>query len=262
MRRNGSRSCVAPAVALAAAALLAASCTQPPGGGGGTTTTTTGPTSTTTQPGGGGTPKYQSSDQWATWQDGGYTLYNNIWGSGAGSQTLWANSYRNWGVRANHPNTGGVKSYPNASRPINKRLSAIRSLSSRFAVQVPSAGAYTSAYDVWADGHNYEIMIWVNKYGPVGPIGGQEATATVGGHTWAVHRGSNGANAVFSFVRQGNTNSGSIDAKAIFEWIKARGWFGTTSTDVTISDFQFGYEITSASGGLDFTTNDYEVTST
>jgi hypothetical protein len=53
-----------------------------------------------------------SSDQWATWNNGGYILYNNIWGSGAGPQSIWANSYSNWGVWANHPNTGGIKSYP------------------------------------------------------------------------------------------------------------------------------------------------------
>ena len=53
---------------------------------------------------------WSSSAQWATWQNGGYTLYNNIWGAGAGPQTIWANTYSNWGVWANHPNTGGIKS--------------------------------------------------------------------------------------------------------------------------------------------------------
>jgi hypothetical protein len=122
---------------------------------------------------------------------------------------------------------------------------------------VPSSGAFTSAYDIWADGHTYEIMVWMNKVGPVGPIGGQEATATVGGHSFAVHRGSNGANAVFSFVRQGNVNRGTVDIKAVLNWIKARGWFG----DVTVSEVQFGYEITSSPGNLAFTTNDYGVAS-
>jgi hypothetical protein len=33
-----------------------------------------------------------SSDQWASWSDNGYTLYNDVWGSGAGPQSIWANS--------------------------------------------------------------------------------------------------------------------------------------------------------------------------
>jgi hypothetical protein len=198
---------------------------------------------------------WSSSDQWGTWSNGGYTLYNNIWGGGAGPQTIWANSYGNWGVWANHPNTGGVKSYPNASRNINRRISALGSVTSTFNVSVPGGGAYATAYDIWCDNHAYEIMLWMNKQGPVGPLGSWQATATVGGHRWEVYRGSNGSNAVFSFVRAGNTNAGSVDIKAVLTWIRARGWFG----DVTLGDVQFGYEITSSAGGMDFRTNSYSV---
>jgi hypothetical protein len=38
-------------------------------------------------------------------------------------------------------------------------------------------------------------------------------------------------------------------------WIREQGWFG----DVMIGDVQFGDEITSSSGGLDFITNDFSV---
>jgi hypothetical protein len=245
--------------------VMTAACTRPP-----TTPTptptpaptmappapTTAPPAPTTAPPGG--VRWQSSDQWANWNDGPYTIYNNIWGSGAGSQSIWANSYRNWGVRANHPNTGGVKSYPNVSRSLNRRLSAIGQLRSSYSVTVPSSGAYATAYDIWADNHRYEIMIWMTKTGPVGPIsrGRPEAVTAIGGHTWEVHRGSNGANEVFSFVRQSNANTGTVDIKAVLDWIRAQGWYG----DVTIGEVQFGYEITSSVGNLAFTTNDYDLT--
>jgi len=196
---------------------------------------------------------WSSSDQWGTWSNGGYTLYNNIWGSGAGPQTIWANSSSNWGVWANHPNTGGVKSYPNASKSVNKRLSALGSATSNFNVTVPGGGAYTTAYDIWCDNNAYEIMLWMNKQGAVGPLGSWQTAATVGGHRWDVYRGSNGANAVFSFVRSGNTSAGSVDIKAVLTWIRSQGWFG----DVTLGNIQFGYEITSSSGGLNFVTNSY-----
>jgi hypothetical protein len=198
---------------------------------------------------------WQSSDKFGSWSNGGYTVRNDVWGSGAGPQTIWANSYSNWGVWADHPNTGGVKSYPHSARYIGKRISALGSLSSNFNVSRPGSGAYETAYDIWADGSNYEIMLWMNKQGAVGPIGSLQTSASVGGHSWNVYKGSNGSNQVFSFLRTSNTNSGSVDIKAVMNWIKNRGWIG----DATMNEVQFGFEITSSSGGLNFTSNSYSV---
>lgn len=197
-----------------------------------------------------------SSDQWAQYTDGSYTLYNDIWGSGAGSQEICVNSHSDWEVTADHPNTGGVKSYPNASIGVNRTLSSLSSVTSSFNVSVPGSGAYETAYDIWANNNAYEIMLWMNKTGAVGPLGSEVATATVGGHTWDVYSGSNGSNQVFSFVREGNTSSGTVDVLAVLKWIEAQGWYG----DVTLGNVQFGYEITSSAGGLTFTTNSYGVT--
>jgi hypothetical protein len=198
---------------------------------------------------------WSSSDKWGTWSNGGYTLYNDVWGSGAGAQTIWANSYSNWGVWANHPNTGGVKSYPNATKYVGKKISALGSATSGFNVTVPGSGAYETAYDIWDTNNAYEIMLWMNKTGAVGPLGSLQTSASVGGHSWNVYKGSNGSNQVFSFLRTGNTSSGTVDIKAILNWIKTRGWFG----DVTLGNVQFGFEITSSNGGLNFTTNSFSV---
>ncbi|GAA1120870.1 hypothetical protein GCM10009630_18290 [Kribbella jejuensis] len=200
---------------------------------------------------------WSSSDKWATWSNGGYTIRNDVWGSGAGPQTIWANSYSNWGVWADHPNTGGVKAYPHSARNIGRQLSSLGSLRSSFNVSRPGSGSYETAYDIWAGNNAYEIMLWVNKQGAVGPIGSRQTTASVGGHTWDVYRGSNGSNAVFSFVRTSNTNSGTVDIKAILNWIRSAGWMG----DAVVGEVQFGFEITSSSGGLNFTSNSYSVSS-
>jgi hypothetical protein len=200
---------------------------------------------------------WSSSDRWATWSNGGYTVRNDVWGSGAGPQTIWANSYRDWGVKSNQPNTGGVKSYPQVAKSVNKKLSALGSATSNFAVMLPSGGSYEATYDIWANNNTYEIMLWMSKAGAVGPIGGKQATVTVGGHTWDVYKGSNGHNAVFSFLRQGNTTSGSVDVKAVLNWIKSKGWFG----DVTLGEIQFGFEITSAGGGKNFAVTNFGVSS-
>jgi hypothetical protein len=201
---------------------------------------------------------WSSCDQWASTTLNGYTLYNDIWGSGAGTQCIWANSGTNWGVNANHPNTGGIKSYPNAKKVINKSISSLSSLSSSYNVTVPSSGAYETAYDIWDTNYKYEIMLWVNKTGAVGPLGTSQGTVTLGGSTWTVYKGNNGSNDVFSFVRSSNSGSGTVNILPILKWIKdTKGWFG----DVTIGDLQFGFEITSSAGGLDFTVNSESVSS-
>ncbi|POX45050.1 hypothetical protein C3489_35115 [Streptomyces sp. Ru71] len=199
---------------------------------------------------------WNTCDQWGNTTLNGYTLYNNIWGSGAGSQCVWANSGTNWGVWANHPNTGGIKSYPNAKKVIDKPITSLSSLTSSYNVTVPASGAYNTSYDIWDTDHDYEIMLWVNRTGAVGPLGTSQGNVTLGGHTWSVYKGNNGANAVFSFVRTANSASGTVNILPILKWIKdTKGWFG----DETIGDVQFGYEITSSSGGLDFVTNDLTV---
>ncbi|MCQ9184578.1 hypothetical protein KMT30_37175 [Streptomyces sp. IBSBF 2953] len=201
---------------------------------------------------------WNSCDQWGNTSLNGYTLYNNIWGSGAGSQCIWANSGTNWGVWANHPNTGGIKSYPDSKKVINKSITSLGSLSSTYNVSVPSSGAYNTSYDIWDTAHRYEIMLWVNKTGAVGPLGTSQGNVTLGGHSWTVYKGSNGANAVFSFIRTSNSTSGTVNILPILKWIKdTKGWFGNE----TIGDLQFGYEITSSSGGLNFTTNNLTVSS-
>ncbi|WP_427165776.1 glycoside hydrolase family 12 protein [Streptomyces sp. C1-1] len=201
---------------------------------------------------------WNSCDQWASTTLNGYTLYNDIWGSGAGSQCIWANSGTNWGVWADHPNTGGIKSYPNAKKVINKSITSLGSLSSGYNVTVPSSGAYETAYDIWDTNYKYEIMLWMNKTGAVGPLGTSQGTVTLGGHTWTVYKGNNGSNDVFSFVRTSNSSSGTVNVLPILKWIKdTKGWFG----NVTIGDLQFGFEITSSSGGLNFTVNSESVSS-
>jgi hypothetical protein len=234
-------------------------------------TTTRAPVTTTRAPvttGSTGVPSdaaWVSSGQWATWTNNGYTLYNDVWGSGAGSQTIWGRTGTNWGVVANHPMTSGVKSYPHTvAAPVNRTVSSIRTLTSSFNVSVPGSGNYSTAYDIWANNNAYEVMLWMNYNGAVGPIAeSYDANGAVpafrnlslGGHTWNVYRGSNGANAVFSFLRTSNTNSGTVDIQAINNWLRTQGWWG----DVTVGEVQFGFEISGTNGSSNFTDNSYSM---
>jgi hypothetical protein len=199
---------------------------------------------------------------------GGYIVRNNIWGTGPGPQSIWAESQARWGVHADHPETEGVKSYPHAGREIGRRLGELQSLKSRFAVTVPAAGSYNSAYDIWCEKHAYEIMLWFNWRGKMGPIArswdatGKPAVevenVTVGGHTWDIYKGTNGYNVVISFMCTSQTAAGEVDVKAILDWINARGWF-TQRDQVLVDEVQFGWEIAGSPGGLDFAVSDFAV---
>jgi hypothetical protein len=199
---------------------------------------------------------WSSTAAFGSWSNGGYSLTNDVWGSGAGTETIWANSYSDWGVVANHPNTGGVKSYPHCGKMVNMKLSALKSVTSTYAVTVPSSGSYETAYDIWCNNNAYEIMVWCTKTGAVGPIGSSQGSAVIGTDTWTAYKGTNGSNQVYSFLRSSNISSGTIDVLGVLNWIKNKGWFA----DVTLGDVQFGFEITSSSGGLNFNCTNYSVT--
>jgi len=151
---------------------------------------------------------------------------------------------------------------------VEKRLSALRKVTSRFGVTVPAEGSYNTAYDIWCEKHAYEIMLWVNWAGKMGPItthyddAGQPipdvANVAVGGHTWNIYKGSNGANEVFSFLRTSPATAGEVDVKAILDWIHAQGWFAKHG-DVLLDEVQFGWEIADSPGGLDFAVTDFAV---
>lgn len=202
---------------------------------------------------------WESEEQWGLWEDGDYTLYNNLWGEGWGHQRIWANSHANWGVNADHPNTGGIKSYPNVSYTLGRNVWDMGDVQSSFQLTLPGAAdglAYNTAYDIWGDGHAHEIMLWVNWSGPVGPIGSQITTVDVGGHSWDYYQGSNGANDVYSFLIHDHTSAATIELTPIAQWLVEQGYM----PEVQIDQIQLGWEITSAAGGFDFTVDDYSLT--
>jgi xyloglucan-specific endo-beta-1,4-glucanase len=213
---------------------------------------------------------WSSNAQWGTYTNWGYTWNNDIWGSGAGPQTIWVNSVTQWGVWADHPNTGGIKSYPNITKHLNRYISQIGNLTVHTETTVPSDGAWEATYDIWDSNHRYEIMLWLNYTGTpqgcgnVKPISYNWSSSgcaipvtkvNVGGKSWYVYRGNNGSNNVYSFLAEYKTNTADLDIKAILNWLKNNGWMG----DVYMDELQFGFEITSSSGGRNFGSNNYTV---
>ena len=200
---------------------------------------------------------YESSAQYASYSTGGYTIYNDEWGSGYGSQTLWVNSATNWGVYSTQPNTSGVKSYANESKSIGTALNSLTSVTSSFNESNPGSGNWESAYDIWLNGSAIEVMVWTDVSGDVAPLGSDLGTVTLAGSTWSLYAGNNGSNPTYSFVRSGNESSGTVNLLDLLKYLEnTKGYF----SNPTLSTVQYGWEITSTNDAQqDFTINSYSV---
>ena len=222
------------------------------------------------------TSSCSATNLFATWSYGSYTFNNDVWapcgGTAVGAQTIWANSNTDWGVWSDQPNTGGIKSYPHIAYTVNRTISSLSALTTTGAATTPAGGAWESTFDVWVGNNAHEIMLWLNYTGTsagcgnVKPISYNWTSAgcaipvytnvSVGGGTWNVYRGNNGSNMVYSFLRTTKTNNTTIDVLAILNYLKNLGWMA----DLVVGDVQYGFEITSSSGGLNYASKNFAVT--
>jgi hypothetical protein len=200
---------------------------------------------------------YESSAQYASYSTGGYTIYNDEWGSGYGSQTLWVNSATNWGVYSTQPDTSGVKSYANESKSIGTALNSLSSVTSSFSESNPGSGNWESAYDIWLNGSAIEVMVWTDVSGDVAPLGSDLGTVALAGSTWSLYSGNNGSNPTYSLVRSGNETSGTVNLLYLLQYLEnTKGYF----SDPTLSTVQYGWEISSTGDTQEnFTINSYSV---
>lgn len=205
------------------------------------------------------------------WFNGDYIVHNNMWNAGgyAVSQTTEACSYRSWNVTATADNArgdGAVKTYPNVHRDYHNwgtgaepAWSSISRLRSTFAATGPKVGIYNIAYDIWMNGvpGNREIMIWTENYNQQ-PAGSRVASAvTLSGVTWDVWATS--GNGYLAFVPRTPMSSGSLDLKAMIDWLIAQG---RVQSNATLGQICFGVEIVSTGGRpATFEFTDFSVTS-
>jgi hypothetical protein len=214
---------------------------------------------------------WSSTAKFGTYTQGAYSWNNDVWGKHSGPQTIWVNSVSDWGVTSDQPNFSGVKSYPHISYTVGKPIDSLTTLTSSVTATLPSGGAWESTYDIWDVNNQYEIMLWLNYTGTPDGCGNVKpisynwtsagcaipvTTVTVGGYTWNVFRGTNGSNQTFSFLLTQKSNSTNIDILAILKWLENNGWMG----NVTMGEVQYGFEITSSKGGMNFQSGNFNVT--
>jgi hypothetical protein len=202
-------------------------------------------------------PRFVTSDPNGMWSDGGYIVHNNMWNIGGYnvSETLSACSYDSWSVTATADNSkgdGAVKTYPNVHKDYHDwgtgkepLLSSFSTIRSTFAAKGPKVGIYNVAYDIWLNGvpGNREIMIWTENHKQV-PAGSKVATGvSLSGHTWDVYATS--SNGYIAFVPHQEMTQGSLDLKAMLDWLTAQGRIPANST---LGQICFGVEVVSTDG--------------
>ncbi|MGV9841771.1 GH12 family glycosyl hydrolase domain-containing protein [Streptomyces fungicidicus] len=197
---------------------------------------------------------------------GRYVVQNNRWGSSA-TQCVTATDtgFRLTRADGSVPTNGAPKSYPSVfngchytncspGTALPARISSISGAPSSISYGYVSDAVYNASYDIWldptprTDGVNRtEIMIWLNKVGPIQPIGSQVGTATVAGRTWQVWSGGNGTNDVLSFVAPSAISSWSFDVMDFVRETVARGMAGS---DWYLTSVQAGFEPWQNGAGL------------
>jgi hypothetical protein len=170
-----------------------------------------------------------------------------------------------WSWSGGNPN--GVKTYSsivfgwhwgwkvsNTGLPL--QLSANRNIQCGWDFQVDATGVFNVAYDIFThtipnpgtnDDPADEIMIWLHRTGGPAPIGAREATVTLGGATWDLHRGANDVWNVFSFVRTSNAATSVLNIMDFMRDLVTRGWMQNTKY---VSSVQAGSEIFNGSGSV------------
>ncbi|KAI9934850.1 hypothetical protein ASPWEDRAFT_53944 [Aspergillus wentii DTO 134E9] len=190
-----------------------------------------------------------------------YSVNNNLWGKdqGTGSQCVYVDNLSSsgaaWHTTWNWSGgEGTVKSYSNSGVTFEKKLvSDVSSIPTNVEWEQDNTNVNADvAYDLFtaADKNHatssgdYELMIWLARYGTIQPIGTKIDSPTIGGHTWELWYGTTtqaGAEQkTYSFVSATPINSWKGDIKPFFDYITSKQNFPASSQYLT--NLQFGTE--------------------
>ncbi|WP_371614694.1 cellulose binding domain-containing protein [Streptomyces sp. NBC_00454] len=173
---------------------------------------------------------------------GRYVVQNNRWGTGESQCIAVTDSgFRITRADGSVPTNGAPKSYPsvyngchytNCSPGTNlpAQLRTVSTAPTSISYGYVNDGAYDAAYDIWLDPtprtdgvSRTEIMVWLNRVGPVQPVGSRAGTATVAGRQWEVWSGNNGSNDVLSFVAPSPITGWTFDVMDFVQQAVSRG---------------------------------------
>ncbi|MET8250623.1 cellulose binding domain-containing protein [Micromonospora sp. NPDC005197] len=189
---------------------------------------------------------------------GRYVVQNNRWGTSAQQCiNVTSNGFEITTQNGSSPTNGAPTAYPsiflgchytNCSPGTNLpiQVSQISSATSSISYRYVSGATYDAAYDIWLDPspkrdgvNQMEIMIWLNRQGPIQPIGSVVGTTNLAGRTWEVWRGSNGSNNVISYVASSAVSSLNF---SVLDFINDTRNRGAITNSWYLTSIQAGFE--------------------
>jgi len=210
--------------------------------------------------------------QYDSYSSGSYSVNNNLWGesSGSGSQCTYVDSISGSGVAWHTTWTWSgadnqVKSYANSQVALTKKyVSQLSSVPTTVQWSYDNSNINADvSYDIFTAADinhvtysgDYELMIWLARYGSIQPIGSQIATATVGGQTWELWYGSNGSQQTYSFVASSPIESFNGDILQFFDYLTTSQGFPASSQ--YLINLQFGTEPFTSTGQATLTVSSW-----
>jgi hypothetical protein len=203
--------------------------------------------------------------------DGGYTVQNNEWGSGA-PECLAVGAPGGFTVTRSaiaSSTSGAPGGYPSIYRgchwgtctphsglpvPVFRLLSP-GTVTTDWATAQPVTGTYDVAYDIWfnrapstsGQPDGAELMIWLSHRGPVRPFGSQVSTAAIGGRSYDVWFGKQAWNTISYSMVRGATSVRGLDigqfaADALRRGYIQKSWY--------LIDVEAGFELWQGGAGL------------
>ncbi|MET7372335.1 GH12 family glycosyl hydrolase domain-containing protein [Micromonospora arida] len=189
---------------------------------------------------------------------GRYVVQNNRWGTTAQQCiNVTNNGFEITTLNGSSPTNGAPTAYPsvffgchytNCSPGTNLpiQVSQISSATSSISYRYVSGATYNASYDIWLDPspkrdgvNQMEIMIWLNRQGPIQPIGSVVGTTNLAGRTWEVWRGSNGSNNVISYVASSAISSLNF---SVLDFINDTRNRGAITNSWYLTSIQAGFE--------------------
>jgi hypothetical protein len=192
---------------------------------------------------------YSNTGRYFSTTSGSYILDTDEWGSSA-PVTMYYNTAQNWDLYCNFTG-GGVKAYPHTQ--VNTNVTTSANIWGWFDAS-PGSGTWDLSWDNW-DSNGAEYMIWENWGGGAGPLGSEVASniSISGAGTYNVYSGNDGHECIsfLSTSTSDDTTQGGVSS--IMAWAKSHGY--TSSS--TVSNIQFGFEVSSTSGNQNWTMNGF-----
>ena len=192
-------------------------------------------------------------------------VQNNAWNNGSGQAiTVTPTGFAITVENGSAPTNGAPLAYPSIyigchytncspGTTLPGQLSQIHTLTSSISYTY-APGIYDASYDIWlnptpiTNGVNkQEIMIWLNRQGPIQPVGAIVGNAAIGGRSWAVWQGSNGGNDVISYVAPDPISSADLNLLSFVSDAESRS---TVTNSWYLTSVQAGFEPWSGGVGL------------